>query len=36
LKAYGREGEPCYRCGTPLRRSVITQRSSFWCPRCQT
>lgn len=36
LKAYGREGEPCRRCGTPIRRSVIGQRSSFWCPVCQT
>jgi formamidopyrimidine-DNA glycosylase len=36
LKAYGREGEPCRRCGTPIRRSVIGQRSSFWCPSCQT
>jgi formamidopyrimidine-DNA glycosylase len=35
LKAYGREGEPCWRCGTPIRRSVIRQRSSFWCPDCQ-
>lgn len=35
LKAYGREGEPCLRCGTPLRRSVVRQRSSFWCPHCQ-
>jgi len=36
LKAYGREDEPCPRCGTPIRRSVIGQRSSFWCPVCQT
>ena len=36
LKAYGREGEPCGRCETELRRSVVRQRSTFWCPRCQT
>lgn len=36
LKAYGREGEPCGRCATPIRRSIINQRSSFWCPSCQT
>lgn len=36
LKAYGREDDPCDRCGTPIRRSVIGQRSSFWCPTCQT
>lgn len=35
LKAYGREGEPCERCGTPIRRTVVRQRSSFWCPECQ-
>jgi formamidopyrimidine-DNA glycosylase len=36
LKVYGREGQPCRRCGTPIRRSLITQRSSHWCPTCQT
>lgn len=36
LKVYGREGEPCRRCATPIRRSVIGQRSSHWCPSCQT
>ena len=36
LKVYGREDAPCRRCGTPIRRSVITQRSSYWCPTCQT
>lgn len=35
LAAYGREGEPCGRCGTPLRREAFTNRSSFFCPRCQ-
>ncbi len=33
--AYGREGKPCSRCGTLMVRSVIGQRSSVWCPRCQ-
>lgn len=32
---YGREGEPCGACGTPLRRIVQAQRSSYFCPRCQ-
>ena len=36
LKVYGREGEPCRRCGAPIRRSVINQRSSFWCSSCQS
>lgn len=35
LYVYGREGEPCLKCTTPIRRSVIGQRSSFFCPRCQ-
>ncbi|MCS6710840.1 bifunctional DNA-formamidopyrimidine glycosylase/DNA-(apurinic or apyrimidinic site) lyase [Brachybacterium sp. EF45031] len=35
LDAYGREGEPCRRCGTPLVRTVVAQRSSHLCPRCQ-
>ena len=35
LHAYGREGEPCDRCGTPLRREPWTNRSSYSCPRCQ-
>jgi len=35
LRVYGREGEPCMRCRAPLRRRVIAQRSSFYCPRCQ-
>lgn len=35
LRAYGREDESCRRCGSPIRRDVIRQRSSFWCPGCQ-
>jgi formamidopyrimidine-DNA glycosylase len=35
LNAYGREGEPCARCGTPIRREAFMNRSSFRCPRCQ-
>lgn len=35
LYAYGREGEACDRCGTPIRRAVFMNRSSFFCPRCQ-
>lgn len=34
-KAYQREGEPCYRCKTQIKRLVLVQRSSFFCPRCQ-
>ena len=32
---YGREGEPCPRCGAIIERSVLSGRSSFWCPSCQ-
>ncbi len=35
LNAYGQEGLPCPRCGTPIRRTAWMNRSSFWCPRCQ-
>ncbi|MDP2014736.1 MAG: bifunctional DNA-formamidopyrimidine glycosylase/DNA-(apurinic or apyrimidinic site) lyase, partial [Actinomycetota bacterium] len=35
LNAYGREGAPCPRCGTPIRRARFMNRSSFYCPRCQ-
>lgn len=35
LYVYGREHDPCRRCTTPIRRLVIGQRSSFFCPRCQ-
>ena len=32
---YGRTGEACRRCGTPIRQLKQGQRSSFWCPHCQ-
>jgi len=35
LQVYGREGNACHRCGTPLRHASIGQRASVWCPRCQ-
>lgn len=35
LDAYGREGEPCRRCGTRIRRETFMNRSSASCPRCQ-
>ncbi len=34
-RVYGRTGEPCRVCGAPIRRVVIAQRSSHYCPRCQ-
>jgi formamidopyrimidine-DNA glycosylase len=35
LDVYGRGGEPCHRCGTPIRRDPFMNRSSYTCPRCQ-
>jgi formamidopyrimidine-DNA glycosylase len=35
LHAYGREGEPCERCGTAIRRVAFMNRSSYFCPSCQ-
>lgn len=35
LRVYGKEGEPCPVCGTPIRRTVVRQRSAHWCQHCQ-
>ncbi len=35
LAVYGREGEPCPRCGTPVRRDPFMNRSAYSCPVCQ-
>lgn len=35
LAVYGREGSPCLRCGTPIRRDPFANRSAFSCPACQ-
>jgi len=34
-KVYGREGELCKRCGTKIKRIIISQRSAHFCPECQ-
>jgi formamidopyrimidine-DNA glycosylase len=34
-KVYDREGEPCVKCGTPVKRIRVAGRSSYFCPRCQ-
>jgi len=34
-RVYGREGEPCLVCKTPIKRIVISGRSSHYCPKCQ-
>ena len=35
LAVYERAGEPCRRCGHPIRRRVIGQRATYYCPACQ-
>jgi formamidopyrimidine-DNA glycosylase len=34
-RAYGREGEKCFRCGAMIRRGIVAGRSSYFCPQCQ-
>jgi len=34
-QVYGRAGEPCPICGTPIRRIVVGQRGTHYCPKCQ-
>jgi len=36
LDVYERAGRPCVNCATPIRRKVIGQRASYYCPRCQS
>lgn len=35
LKVYGREGKPCRRCGTALKKIRVAQRGAVYCPKCQ-
>ncbi|MBF0282968.1 MAG: bifunctional DNA-formamidopyrimidine glycosylase/DNA-(apurinic or apyrimidinic site) lyase [Magnetococcales bacterium] len=35
LRVYGREGEPCPRCGTAIQRLVLAGRGAWYCPDCQ-
>ena len=35
LRVYGRAGLPCRRCRTPIKRVVLAQRGTFYCPACQ-
>lgn len=36
LKVYGREGQPCLRCGEVIHKEIVAQRGTHWCPRCQS
>jgi formamidopyrimidine-DNA glycosylase len=35
FKVYGREGEPCFRCGTPIEKIRAAGRGTWYCPACQ-
>ena len=35
FKVYGRQGEPCFRCGTPIEKIRAAGRGTWYCPRCQ-
>jgi len=35
FRVYNRAGEPCYNCGAPIRRTVVGQRGTHFCPQCQ-
>jgi len=35
LRVHLHEGEPCPRCGTIIAKTVVGQRGTYWCPRCQ-
>ncbi len=34
-RVYGREGEPCMKCGAPIKKIVVGQRGTHFCPKCQ-
>ena len=34
-RVYQRTGEPCVRCGRPIKRILVAQRGTHYCPRCQ-
>lgn len=36
LLVYDRENEPCHSCSAPIKRIILGQRSTFYCPQCQT
>ena len=36
LKVYGREGKPCFKCGTSVKRIEVSGRGTYFCPNCQS
>jgi formamidopyrimidine-DNA glycosylase len=35
VRVYHQQGKPCQRCGTPIERIIVAQRSTHFCPKCQ-
>jgi formamidopyrimidine-DNA glycosylase len=35
LRVYDREGQPCFKCKSPIKRIVVGQRGTYYCPKCQ-
>lgn len=35
FSVYGRKGQPCLVCDTPVQAQIVSQRNTFWCPHCQ-
>jgi formamidopyrimidine-DNA glycosylase len=35
FRVYGRTGEPCHRCGTPIEKIRAAGRGTWYCPSCQ-
>src|SRR5205814_3543958 len=35
VRVYHQQGKPCLRCGTPIERIIVAQRSTHFCPNCQ-
>ena len=35
LQVYGRKDEPCFKCGTPIQKTMVGQRGTHFCPQCQ-
>jgi formamidopyrimidine-DNA glycosylase len=35
FRVYGRAGEPCFRCGTPIEKTRAGGRGTWFCPNCQ-
>jgi formamidopyrimidine-DNA glycosylase len=36
LRVYGKGGDPCQTCETPIKKVTVAQRSTHYCPNCQS